>query len=723
MGTSGVPEVISGINFGFTDFSEFAVAAGIPTGVTEFGITPTSPFTFAIVSDPAEGNYFTMDGQGFRSWGFGLDAFDGLMDLAGGELLARVFLNVPVNGRKLLGPAANMLGLVGQDVGGADFDNWSGGLFRLDPDELSGLFVTNNGSSSNAITVDTQEAWQDGEWVWIRARRVQNATNPGTEDDFQVTIWFGDILDEPAVVDGVNIGQARTVTWAAEAIGWAMPGNAGAETEQRIAFLSFSSDPTQIAPPVPSTMENEKPIILGPLMEYDARRLSSLADGDPVLLWPDSSPLGTNDAVPDPAPDHDPAFRPDRWAPGVPSVEFMDLGTSTFPPDNEEAMDFDGSVWQNNELTIFIVAQVIDISAGAAFIGSRFGGTPPRECDVCVFPDGTLLWGFGTETIPTAIQTNIITAAGLVKAGDKLIITVRHTNGAAGVSPEGMMIQVASVPSFVTDPVFFNPGAIGRSQNTGSPELGLPGGTIWGVDRLIGYIGGYALAATNQQILEMEAFLNEIWNVIPPTALPETPKPMQVTALWGAGALRDASPSGLIQTRNTKAAGWMFQTTWPLLSVRNFVHQALTTFLYTAWQRGQIFNAKHPLQPGSGLPPNGLGTATVQIDGGAQAVRSDEIITDGWPVSTQSVVRAGDAIKIDGDSGVYIVTSTINSNVGGGATLPITPPLRKTPADGAAVQTTGVFFRVTIFSRSQLEDHRQPKSFHGPQVTFVEALD
>jgi hypothetical protein len=243
---SGEPFLKNNIQVGFTDFSEFAVASGQPAGITAYGGGSPSPGTNAIANDVVEGNYFTMFGQGFQSWGFGLDSFFGLMDSAGGELLARVWLDTPVNGRKLLGPAANMEGTTAPT-----FDNWSGGLFRLDPDELSGLFVTGNGSSSTAVTGNTQEAWQDGAWVWVRARRVPNATLPATQDDFFVTAWFGDLADEPASVDGSNIGQPRSFAWLAAAIGWAMPGNAGAETEQRIAFLSFSADPLLAAPPVP----------------------------------------------------------------------------------------------------------------------------------------------------------------------------------------------------------------------------------------------------------------------------------------------------------------------------------------------------------------------------------------------------------------------------------------------------------------------------------------
>jgi hypothetical protein len=176
-------------------------------------------------------------------------------------------------------------------------------------------------------------------------------------------------------------------------------------------------------------------------------------------------------------------------------------------------MDYDAvTPWTSTELTLFIVAQIKDISAGGAFIGTRTGATPPREVDVCVFPDGTLFFGFGTETIPTAVQTNIITDPGVVKENELLLITCRHTRGSAGVDPEGMMIRlngevVASVPSFVLDAISLQQGSIGRSNNTGSPELGLPGGTIWGADRLIAWIGGYSVAASDEEILAMESFL------------------------------------------------------------------------------------------------------------------------------------------------------------------------------------------------------------------------
>jgi len=460
MGVSGVPEVVGGVNVGFTDFSEFAVAAGLPSGITAFG--SGLPTSVSIENTPLtptfgdEGNYFEMSGQsGSANWAFGLDAFFGIMEQ--GEILIRFYFNINgVKNRTSLGACMSIEDSSG--ISGAQ-----SGVFdaSVSPVESGGgVFI--GGGDAFVGTFDIQESIQDPEWMWFRVRKTNNAGSP-SEDDWQVTAWYGDLANEPGSPDGIDPApQSNTAPRGLFAMGWSQAA-AGAIVPQRIAFLSFSDDP---------------------------------------------------------------------------------------------------------------------------------------------------------ETVP--------------------------------------------------------------------PPTGPTGG---------------------------------------PLEFPDTVKPTRVSDLWASGALRDKGPQGLIQTRNTKAAGWMFRMTWPLLKVTNFDHQELKTFLYTAWQRGQIFNAKHPLQPGSGLRPNGLGTGTVAINGGGQAVRSDSIITDGWPVSTANVARAGDAIKVDGDSGVYIVTATASSDGSGVATLEITPPLRKSPADDAAVQTTDIFFRVAVSDRSQLEPSRHPQSTQGPAVTFMEALN
>jgi len=456
MGTSGVPEVVSGVDVGFTDFSEFSVGSGIPAGLTQYGDGNPSPGTNEIDFDAVEGNFFSMDGQGFNAWGFGYDAFDGLMDLAGGELLARVFLNVPVNGRKMLGPAANMVGF-----GAGNLDCWSGGPFRLDPDELTGIFSTSNSSSSNAATGNMQEAWQDGEWLWVRARRVQSVADPGADDDWTVRAWHGDIADEPASPDATNFDQPRSLTWADDAIGWAMPGNAGAFTEQRIAYLSFSADPDVVPPPIPFV----KP-----------------------------------------------------------------------PP-----------------------------------------GTFPRDI------------------------------------------------------------------------------------------------------------------------------------------LPE-----RVTSLATPGAVKRRTNAGLIQIRSITAIGWSWEERFGLLRVTEAEHMELMAFVQKAWHSGTEFFIRHPMQPGSGIAPNGLGTPNIMVAGAGQVGAA--VLTDGWPVSTLNCVVVGDVISIDGEIAVYMVTETKGSDASGEVRIKVNPPLRTSPADNAIVKTTDVDFVGTIMGRSQFEPTDAPTSYGGYKIRVEESL-
>lgn len=442
-----------------------------------------------------------------------------------------------------------------------------------------------------------------------------------------------------------------------------------------------------------------QPTIINPVMEWDARQETeaNLATVDP---WNDQSGEG-NDA----SPVNTPQMLVTGW----------DAVTRAVRLEQTERFTYDDDAFQGNPFTVFAVFRATSLGGspgGLAILGRSEGAAPPRPVSLFVQPNGAIAFNLGSGA------SGILSASGVIVVGNDYVVTIRLS------TVTGMILRVNGVEVAEDDSKIatteISPNAVIGFANSDFTDFE-------GEDKLIVWISGHAVAASDKDILAMECFLSEAFNVAVvgpcPQSLPETPKPMRVSDLWSAGALRDKSPSGLIQTRNTKAAGWMFTMTWPLLSVRNFDHQELTTFLYTAWQRGQIFNAKHPLQPGSGLRPNGLGTATVAIKGGGQAIGSDSIITDGWPVSTANVARAGDAIKIDADSGVYILTETAFSDGTGEVELFITPPLRKVPADDAVVQTTDIPFRVTISDRSRLEKSRHPQSASGPAITLLEALD
>lgn len=451
---SGVPAVVNGVNVGFTDFSEFSVGAGLPSGITAFGAGVDDPSAVAISNDPAEGNYFEMTGQtSFTSWAYGLDSFFGEAEF--GEMLARIYFNLPRNNRSNIGPVFSLSGALVADL------DWTGGRVGediVDVVRVQGAFSIGGVGGvpgPNAIIAD--QPAQNQTWMWLRIRRVQGVGDPA-KDDWEVTAWYGDFEDEPAIIDDfafdANVGPRGLL-----ALGWGTI-TVASEEEQRIAYLSFSADPLTVAPPVPGALD-----------------------------------------------------------------EF-----------------------------------------------------------------------------------------------------------------------------------------------------------------------------------------------------PVVPAPTTVGDLWGSGALKDIGPSGLIQLRATKAAGWSWNQRWGLLDVRNFAHMEMIAFLDKAWNRGEIFNMIHPLVPGSGIAPNGLGSSGIAINGGGQDIDGTTIMTDGWPTSTQDVARAGDAIRIDGDSAVYLVTARVSSSASGEAELPITPPLRKSPGDDAAVATTGVLFRVVMANRSKFEPGVRPQYHDGYGITLTEAL-
>ncbi len=204
------------------------------------------------------------------------------------------------------------------------------------------------------------------------------------------------------------------------------------------------------------------------------------------------------------------------------------------------------------------------------------------------------------------------------------------------------------------------------------------------------------------------------------STFPRTIIPLQVSDLWSPGALKDISHSGLIQVRATKAVGWTWEERFGLLSVRNSDDMSLMAYIKKAWNRGAIFDITHPLIPGSGITPNGLGTAGVLVKGASQT--GGTIITDAWPTTTSNCVRAGDALQFAGDVATYIVVDDASSDGIGDVSINISPNLRKSPADNAVVTTTGALFKAIIVTRSKFESSQTPAYFAGMRLVITEAL-
>ncbi len=254
--TSGALIDLGGGEFaGATNFSEFSVAGGLPAGITRFGISSTSPVTHAIANDSIEGNYFSMDGHSTAAegFGYGYDAFDNVFLF--GEILVRIFTQFDDsnNGRRSIGGAARISGLIGRPEIGPDFDCLNQGLSLASPTFTDTGLYQDAGSGSLPSSGAVQEIFQTQQWMWMRLRVSQN----GVDDDWVITAWYGsqvdalDISGQPGP-DSVNLARFRTIS-TQDALGWAAAAFCDG-AEQRISYLSFSTDPLVTPPPLPATV-------------------------------------------------------------------------------------------------------------------------------------------------------------------------------------------------------------------------------------------------------------------------------------------------------------------------------------------------------------------------------------------------------------------------------------------------------------------------------------
>lgn len=201
---------------------------------------------------------------------------------------------------------------------------------------------------------------------------------------------------------------------------------------------------------------------------------------------------------------------------------------------------------------------------------------------------------------------------------------------------------------------------------------------------------------------------------------PRTIEPSQVTMPIMPGSLRSVSQTGVVQQRTHGQNGRIWQETFEMLRASDADVQALLTFIEKVWNRGESFTIEHLLLPGSGLAPNGLGTAGVTVSGADQTGTS--LVTTGWPLSTSDVVRAGDVIKIGGFNTAHLITADASSDGSGNATLEIAPAIvsGSSPANGASITTTDVKVKAVIWDRGSFPKSRQPDFYGSLTLTFRE---
>ena len=119
--------------------------------------------------------------------------------------------------------------------------------------------------------------------------------------------------------------------------------------------------------------------------------------------------------------------------------------------------------------------------------------------------------------------------------------------------------------------------------------------------------------------------------------------------------------------------------------------------------------------------PRGIGTGTPLVNGASQA--GDELVTDGWTVSTTGILKAGDWIQLGSTSTstLHKVLDDVTSDASGNATLNIFPKLRSAPDDNAIITISSPKGRWRLAS-NETDYAIDNASIYGMTFACIEAL-
>jgi hypothetical protein len=118
--------------------------------------------------------------------------------------------------------------------------------------------------------------------------------------------------------------------------------------------------------------------------------------------------------------------------------------------------------------------------------------------------------------------------------------------------------------------------------------------------------------------------------------------------------------------------------------------QPLLAFLVA--QRGQ-FETFQIVAP-TNLKTLGVAVTAGEVVGGGQTGRT--VVTGSWPTNETEVIKAGDFIKFNTHSKVYMVTQDVISDAIGSANVQIEPALFESPNSGDLMIVSGVEFTMAM---------------------------
>ena len=198
----------------------------------------------------------------------------------------------------------------------------------------------------------------------------------------------------------------------------------------------------------------------------------------------------------------------------------------------------------------------------------------------------------------------------------------------------------------------------------------------------------------------------------PISGLPSSPKPRsaQVNAVSNVGV---STSEFSFVTQKQVHSGQRFEITLEYPPMTSAEAGAWTAFLLKMnGQEGTVYVEDPDRQTAEGVA-----TGTPLVNGASQT--GNELVTDGWTISTTDILKAGDLIQI-GDY-MYLNLSDVNSDGSGNATLDIWPNLRSSPADNAAITVSNCKTLMRLASNSAQWTTDNMKNY-GITISFIEEL-
>lgn len=178
--------------------------------------------------------------------------------------------------------------------------------------------------------------------------------------------------------------------------------------------------------------------------------------------------------------------------------------------------------------------------------------------------------------------------------------------------------------------------------------------------------------------------------------------------------LFSTTQSGKRNVRKFGAHKWVFTAAYNLLSREEF----MPVFAFLMKQEGS-YGSFTIIIPDLAVPQGSAGGVPL-VNGGSQT--GSNLVVDDATASQTGWLKAGDILTLLGDTKVYMVTDDCDSDGSGNVTIPIAPPLFKSPANDSAVTVNNC--EMTVMQKGDIQKYgaRSPL-LYAFEVDFIEVIE